>query len=140
MASTERKKLLIVVTASLFISVFLFPFSALATIVSGSSTAVSFGNTPVGVKSIKVAAPGGVVIISEELTVHPKEFFPDGDYQYELTGELPLTEKPSKTTTALDNGRTNASPTMQPVGVIDSGDFRIINGTVFDARARQETN
>jgi hypothetical protein len=111
-----------------------------ATTISGSSEELVVNNPPEGVITIKIASPDGEVFTSDELIIRPSESgFADGNYKYELMGELSETAQNSSANSNLENnGRSGNVTLLTPVGEIESGAFRIVNGIVIDARTLKE--
>lgn len=123
---------------ALLLSTILVPCESLATTISGTSTSITINDPPYGISSVKIALPGGDVIAADEFTVFAKDSFPDGDYQYQLIGKLePSNVQKKSPADGLANGRGNVTP-RTPIGVVESGDFRIVNGVVYDTRTLVE--
>lgn len=111
-----------------------------ATTISGNSEELVFNNPPDGVITIRIASPDGEVFTSDELIISSMgRDFPDGSYQYELMGELSETARDKSANSNLENnGRNGNVALLTPVGGIESGAFRIINGIVVDTRTLTE--
>lgn len=135
MKSTRTLK---VVFGSMLLAGLMFlPGAVFATVVAGNSSSVTIYNPPSGVTSIKIATPGGAIVSAEGLTITTETHFIDGDYQYELIGSLGAVSPQSTQSTDPANGR-GEIVLQAPVGVIESGDFRIVNGQVIDTRTLTE--
>lgn len=115
-----------------------FPSFSSATTVSGTSATFTLNDPPPKVTAVKIATPQGLVFISNEMTIIADGDFPDGGYQYELIGELPTAGGTIMPEDSIeDNGRSEAA-LGTPVGILESGDFRIVNGTVIDTKTLKE--
>lgn len=111
-----------------------------ATTISGSSEELVVNNPPAGAITIRIVSPDGEVFTSDELIIRPMGMgFPDGTYKYELMGELSETAKGSRAKSNRENnGRSGNVTLLTPVGGIESGVFRIVNGIVVDPRTLKE--
>ncbi len=124
----------------LFFCLLLFATNALAVKVTGDSYSITIQDVPSGIISIKVAGPDGVIYTANSLTVYSEDSFVDGDYQYELIGYLSNSEGHRKQKSKVDrgvsnaHGRASAVAPYVPEGVVETGDFRIVNGQVVDTR------
>jgi len=111
-----------------------------ATTISGSSEELVFNNPPAGVITIKIASPNGEVFTSDELIIRPMgRDFQDGTYKYELMGELSETAQVGRANSNRENnGRSGNVTLLTPVGGIERGTFRIVNGIVVAPRTLKE--
>lgn len=118
------------------------PIDTQATTVSGNSTEIVFHDTPSGTTTVKIAVPGGEVYSVPSLAVSFEPGLPNGDYQYELIGPLsPSSQAMENLTSSADpaNGR-DETKKLHPIGVLETGDFRIIDGSVIDTKTMVEEN
>lgn len=130
----------------LFFCFLLFATNALAVEITGDSYSVTVQDVPLGITSIKVAGPGGDIYTANGLTIFSESSFVDGDYQYELIGILPASEAQRNQKSKADrdvfnaHGRASRVAPGVPEGVVETGDFRIVDGQVVDTRHIVEKN
>lgn len=118
----------------------MLPISGQCTTVSGNSSEVTFNDVPAGTNIVNLSTPGGEVYSVDGLAMSIEPALPDGDYQYELIGNLPVTGQITEgeiRPADPENGR-DVTITRRPTGVLESGGFRIVNGIVLDSRTMEE--
>lgn len=108
-----------------------------AATVAGNSYAVTINNPPSELITTKIAGPDGRIFKAKGATVVAEDGFVDGDYQYELIGRLAVPVGVAAAAATLANGRGDAVA-GDPVGVLESGDFRMVKGWVIDTRVVPE--
>ncbi len=80
----------------------------------------------------KINGPDNLIIQSKSAIISADKPLPDGKYRFEIIGYLEKSEirKPKKEK-SLNNGRGSSdTPPNYPVGVIESGHFRIDEGEI----------
>ena len=87
-----------------------------------------------------VATPDGQVLESESAMIAAGKALPDGQYSYKIIGYLEGDEiRRSSVKEQMNNGRGDAArPRGVPVGVIESGHFRIHGGEVLTGDITEE--
>ncbi|MCB1866231.1 MAG: hypothetical protein KDG50_12475 [Chromatiales bacterium] len=116
---------------------FFVPLSCLGTAlaaahVRGGVDGLEVSDAPSTAVSWTIQGPNSVVHEAAISAAIPAKGLEDGVYQFEIRGVLAssaITRSQAKA--RLDNGRgPGAAPTLEPVGVIETGHFRISGGHV----------
>ncbi len=98
--------------------------------VHGDAYNLSISNAPYLARSMRVTGPHGFVAESKTLDFSASKALPDGDYNYEVTGEIPWNDAEWDAESNRANGRDELAEPGPATGVIARGHFRIVNGTV----------
>ena len=87
----------------------------------------------------KVSGPDDILIESKKETITVKNSLPDGQYSYEVIGYLDKDAKQSYRKSRWNDGRKpGTTPRNPPVGIIQTGYFRIYNGVVLKDDGKKE--
>lgn len=118
-----------------------FTSALIAAEISGDAYGIFCNNLHNRVVAFKIRSPNGIVFESETTTISSEEGgLPDGQYSYEIIGYLDGNEiHTTGGKEQMNNGReTTEQPENAPLGVIESGYFRIAGGVVLSADGTKE--
>ena len=126
---------------SLLLSIILFSNLSLADVFFvGGSNGVDVQNLPQNAVSIRVSGPNDFYQETEGISFYVASGLLDGQYSFEIYGQVANSNKSIErdNTDHGDAGRTrNFRSTGVRVKVIESGHFRILNGSVVKARVEK---
>lgn len=118
--------------------VILSTFSLQAATISGNSQSIHISAKTANIHHYVISG-GGVHISQKSSAFNTKNQLKDGQYQFQVYGEFPLTENdldPYKD--SLKNGRDDKTKRGNAIKMMKSGSFRIIKGKVVTANLTQK--
>ena len=129
------KKILALLTMNFAI---LATFTLHAATISGTSQSINISSETANVHHYVISG-GGVHLSQKSSAFSAKKQLKDGQYQYQVYGEFPLTAAdvdPYKE--SLNNGRDGKTKRGNAIKVVKTGSFRIINGQLITADTAQK--
>ncbi|MFT7007237.1 MAG: hypothetical protein ACJAXJ_001751 [Colwellia sp.] len=113
--------------------------SATAATVKGGVNGILVSALPSNTHSVKLNGVNGLNLTDDHGSFSHDDGFVDGQYSYQILASVTLSQGIDHTK-SLNNGRDpSAKPAKEGVKIINSGNFRIINGLVVTAKAKENS-
>lgn len=110
--------------------------NSFATSFAGGGQGLVVNDMPHNSTSVRVVGPENITAQTDGtlLQLPENQFFVDGQYSYEIFGYLSDELKPLDSN---ENGRGESVVRNEPIGAIESGNFRLLNGAVVKESAKE---
>jgi hypothetical protein len=123
-----------------FFIIGLFSVTAVsAATVKGGVNGILVSALPSNTHSVKLNGANGLNLTDDNGSFSHDDGFVDGQYSYQILASVTLSQGIDHTN-SLNNGRDpSAKPAKEGVKIINTGNFRIINGLVITAKTKENS-